>query len=213
MSSPASGAEFRRDVVVLIVDHHPLIAAAIQGALASFDWIAETRIASSPAAAISALPGVHVVLLDLHLGEEDGLALLRQLRAGHPELIVLVLSASEDPVMVRAALGAGAHGYLTRETPGLQLVEAISAALSGERPIDERLRAALATPSDSTPFTLGDLELLTLLAEGMTNVALGRRLQIAPSTVQKRIDGLYGNFGVRDRAELVAVAFRRGLLV
>jgi two-component system nitrate/nitrite response regulator NarL len=157
-------------------------------------------------------------LLDLRMRDVDGMAVLKELVRSHSRTRVVFLSAYEDGESVHGALAAGAAGYLSKETDRDEICDAIVTAVQGEVVVSPTLPAVLfdhlrrrALPR---PPKLGDreAEVMRLTADGLSSVEIGRVLGIAPSTVKTHLQRLYGKLEVTDRASMVAVAFRMGLL-
>ncbi|WP_420000569.1 response regulator [Streptomyces boninensis] len=167
-----------------------------------------------------------VVLMDLRMPRVDGVAATRRIRSEHPGTQVVVLTTYADDESLFPALEAGARGYLTKDAGAEEIVRAIDSVLSGEAGLSPKVQAMLlervATPGPtpaaavtSEPpdgLTAREAEVLSLVAEGLSNTEIARRLHVSQATVKTHINNLFAKTGVRDRAQAVRYAYRRGLV-
>ncbi|MFF3956370.1 response regulator [Streptomyces sp. NPDC001890] len=163
-----------------------------------------------------------VVLMDLRMPRCDGAEATRRIRRDHPGTQVVVLTTFADDDSLFPALRAGARGYLTKDAGGEEIVRAIQAVLSGEAglspSVQRRLLERVTTGPPPAPepqlpdgLTPRELEVLVLIAEGLSNQEIARRLHISQATVKSHINNLFAKAGVRDRAQAVRYAYVRGL--
>ncbi|MEE1745476.1 response regulator [Streptomyces sp. NPDC006641] len=165
-----------------------------------------------------------VVLMDLRMPRCDGAEATRRIRRDHPGTHVVVLTTFADDDSLFPALQAGARGYLTKDAGGEEIVRAIQAVLSGEAglspSVQRRLLERVTTDPPPSPepeaelpdgLTPRELEVLVLIAEGLSNPEIARRLHISQATVKSHINNLFAKAGVRDRAQAVRYAYVRGL--
>jgi DNA-binding NarL/FixJ family response regulator len=167
-----------------------------------------------------------VVLMDLRMPRLDGVEATMRLRELHPSTKVVVLTTYADDHTVIQALRAGACGFLTKDATSQQIRDALGAAVRGEAAIDpavqHHLVGAIArtaplqwTPPDQSrlpdDLTPREAEVLTLIAEGLSNAEIAERLVVTETTVKSHINHLYAKTGARDRAQAVAYAYRNGL--
>lgn len=169
-----------------------------------------------------------VVLMDLRMPRCDGVEATRRIRAQYPATQVVILTTYADDDSLFPALQAGARGYLTKDAGGEEIVRAVEHVMSGEAGLSpkvqlrllERLSAAGAQrPAAGTAaarelpdgLTAREAEVLSLVAEGMTNAEIARRLQVSTATVKTHINNLFAKTGVRDRAQAMRYAFRHGI--
>lgn len=157
-----------------------------------------------------------VALIDLLLPGADGVAVCRALSAGSPATRLVVLTSSEDEAPVIEAMKAGALGYLSKAMGAAELLEAVRLAAAGETVLSTRAQAALARPLRSArPAQLlspRELEVLALLAEGLSNGEIGQRLGIGESTVKTHVSNVLGKLGLTDRTQAAIYALRQGLV-
>ncbi|MFJ6016008.1 response regulator [Streptomyces sp. NPDC092952] len=170
-----------------------------------------------------------VVLMDLRMPRCDGAEATRRIRRDYPGTQVVVLTTFEDDDSLFPALRAGARGYLTKDAGGEEIVRAVQAVLSGDVGLSPSVQRRLLervteTPPPSPPspppvsegylpdgLTPRELEVLVLIAEGLSNPEIARRLCISQATVKSHINNLFAKTGVRDRAKAVRYAYVRGL--
>lgn len=166
-----------------------------------------------------------VVLMDLRMPRCDGVEATRRIRAEHPGTQVVVLTTFGDDESLFPALRAGARGYLTKDAGGDEIVRAVHNVLSGDaglspsiqRRLLERLSepepppaAAPGEPPDG--LTARETEVLVLIADGLSNQEIARRLHVSTATVKTHINNLFAKTGLKDRAQAVRYAYGKGLV-
>ena len=199
---------------LLIADDHPLFRAALRQAAIEAVADADIREAGSLDAVLATLdadPGVDLVLLDLHMPGNHGLAGLAAIRAQHPAVAVVVVSANDDPRVGRRALDHGAAGYLPKSAGLDELRDAIRAVLACEQWLPSSLRGAVArTQSDSGDADLAarlaslspqQFRVLTLVAQGLLNKQIADRLDVQERTVKAHLSAIFERLGVRNRTQ------------
>jgi len=207
---------------LLIVDDHPMVREGLRSMLAGerMEIVGE---AANGREAVQTLTETSpdVVLLDLELPDTNGLTLLRRIREIAPDVQVLVLTMHEDPARVRQAVQAGAAGYVLKGVDRAELLASVRAVTTGESVLDPRLLRAVIevtdagrTPASAAQTTLSaiELDLLRLVADGLTNRQIGARLNWSQATVKKYVQRVLEKLGVIDRTQAAAEAVRRGLL-
>jgi DNA-binding NarL/FixJ family response regulator len=171
-----------------------------------------------------------VVLMDLRMPELDGVEATRAIRNAHPAVQVIVLTTYSDDESVFAALRAGARGYLTKDTEADELARAIRRVHEGKAMLDSDVQARLldrldapAGPPSSSPeapttastapddLTNREVEVLRLIAAGLSNTEIAGRLVLSEATVKTHINRLFAKTGVRDRAQAVRYAYEHGV--
>ncbi len=160
-----------------------------------------------------------VVLMDLRMPRMDGTEAIRHLAARGISSIALTTYA--DDATVLGALRAGARGYLTKDAGADQIRAAVEAVARGEAALDPAIQhhvlAAVSSPQDATPtdapddLTPREIEVLTLIAEGLTNTEIADRLVVSAATVKSHVNHIFAKIGVRDRAQAVVYAYAHGL--
>ena len=209
---------------VLIVDDHALVREALGRVLLGL--VPDVRIveAGDPASAFRRLeqePDVDLALLDLTLPGMHGLAALKQLRARHPTLAVVIVSATVERETVRLALEAGAAGYIPKTSSNEVLRSALQLVLAGGvyippefagRSVDA---AASPPPGSMSPASLGlterQAEILALVMRGEPNKVICRELDLAESTVKNQVTAILKALKVTNRTQAVLQVTRLGL--
>src|SRR5262245_54321999 len=159
-----------------------------------------------------------LVLLDLELPDADGLSVLARLRANHPRLPVLVVTMHQDPELVRRAVNAGAAGYVLKGVDRQELLAGVRAVSAGGSVFDPGLlRAALApatprTQDSTSALSAVELDLLRLVADGLTNRQIAARMRWSHATAKKYVQRVLEKLAVSDRTRAAVEALRRGLL-
>jgi DNA-binding NarL/FixJ family response regulator len=201
---------------VLIVDDQALVRQGIRSLLALAPEIAVAGEADDGASALEFVERERpdVVLLDLKMPRVDGLAVLRALAERGASPAVLVLTTFDDTDLLLDAIRSGARGYLLKDVSFEQLLHAIRTLAAGETmfqpALTERvargiaslpgLRGSLGPPS---PLTEREVEILRLLASGLSNREIARALSLADGTVKNHVSNLMAKLGARDRTHAV----------
>jgi DNA-binding NarL/FixJ family response regulator len=156
-----------------------------------------------------------VILMDLRMPRLDGASATRQICARLPRARVVVLTTYDTDADIVRAVEAGAAGYLLKDTPRRELAAAVRAAARGETvlapPVAARLVTRLRGPTPAD-LTGRELEVLGLVARGLSNAGVARELHIGEATVKTHLLRVFGKLGVDDRTRAVTVAYERGLL-
>jgi DNA-binding NarL/FixJ family response regulator len=148
----------------------------------------------------------------------------RRIRAEYPGTQVVVLTTFGDDESLFPALRAGARGYLTKDAGGEEILRAVRSVVSGQaglapsvqRRLLERLDrpGTVVTSPEEAPdgLTVREVEVLVLIAEGLSNQEIARRLHVSTATVKTHINNMFAKTGLKDRAQAVRYAFRKGLV-
>ncbi len=153
-----------------------------------------------------------VVLLDLRLGDMDGLEVLTRLRQRYPHLCVLILSAQDGDAAIAQALRAGAAGYLLKSMSNQQILGAIRTAAHGRYSPAGAVAEKLAQFAFSSELTPREVDVLRLAAQGLSNRKIGDALGLTEHTVKSYFRNVLAKLDVKDRTEAVAEAIRRGII-
>jgi DNA-binding NarL/FixJ family response regulator len=165
------------------------------------------------------------VLLDLNMPVLDGVGAIRRLRAEHPDVAIVVLTTYADDTTVLDALRAGARSYLTKDADHAEIAQALHAAAGGLTVFDPRvhdtLLAATAAPASAEPtpaaatppdgLTQRELEILRLIARGLTNPEIAAELFLSNHTIKTHISRIFAKTGSRDRAAAIGYAHRNNI--
>jgi len=166
-----------------------------------------------------------VVLMDIRMPEMDGVAAIRQLHHQWPDARVIILTTFDDDEFVFEGLRAGALGYLLKDVSADELADAVRTVAAGDALIDPsvtrkvmaeftRLAATRSQPQSVLPEPLTDreVEILQLLADGLTNRQIAERLFLAEGTVKNYVSNILAKIGARDRTQAALRAREMGLV-
>lgn len=202
---------------LLLADDHPIVRAGLRAVLElqpDLEVIAET--ASADAAVDRAQLGdVDVVLMDLQFGETlAGIEATRQIRSQPAAPHVIVLTTYDIEADVLAAIDAGATGYLLKDADPEELAASIRTALTGETVLATAVSQRMVRRSlrPDTTLSARELEVLDLVAAGLSNEAIGRQLFLSQATVKSHLVHVFGKLGVDNRTAAVAAARTKRLL-
>jgi DNA-binding NarL/FixJ family response regulator len=209
----------QRQIRVLIVEDHRMFAEALSAALDEADDIAVTAAVGTTREGIEAARTTQpdVVLMDYRLPDGDGVEAARAIKADRPETKVVMLTAASDDLVLSQAIQAGCSGYLTKSHTVDELILAVRAAHNGEALISPALLSRLLDRlSDrsrpGSDLTARETEVLRLLAEGLSNQAIAKALDIRLATVRNHVQSVIEKLHAHSKLEAVAVALRMGLI-
>jgi DNA-binding NarL/FixJ family response regulator len=204
---------------VVVVDDHALHRDGTRQILEAHPDLEVVGEASSGEVALALVNQLRpdVVLLDIRLPGMNGIEVVGRLTRDHPKVRVLMVSAYDEDEYVRGALEVGAAGYLSKTAPGKDLVQAVRTVAGGTSVLQSGLTARLLISSrrpEHAPDDLSEreLEVVSLLAEGLHNRELAARLGISSRTVDRHCDNIYAKLGVGSRTEAVVRAISTKLL-
>jgi two-component system nitrate/nitrite response regulator NarL len=204
---------------LVLADDHPVYRSGLVDAIARRDEFELVAACGSGRAALDAITAFDpdVALLDVRMGDLDGLDILDALAADERRTRVVFLSAYEDGALVHRALSSGAAGYLSKETDRDEICDALVTAANGELVISSTLPAALMghmrrEHQRAERFGAREREVMRLTAQGLSAPEIAEHLGIGPATVKTYMQRVYRKLDVADRAAMVAEAMRRGLV-
>jgi DNA-binding NarL/FixJ family response regulator len=216
-------------VRVALIDDHPLVRAGLVALLEEAGGIVVVGEASDGGDALALIERTRldVLLMDLSMPGTGGIEATGIVRREHPELAVVILTSSHTGDDLRAALAAGATGYVVKDAEPAEIAAAVQAAARGHRPIDPRVTHALlpeagiaaARPADADadadaedpqPIRGREAEVLTLLARGLANKQIAHELGIAERTVKVHVGSIFRRLGVGDRVSAALWARENG---
>ena len=207
---------------VLVADDQQAIKEGLAMLVGAIEDIAVVGTAATGIEAIERARDLRpdVVLMDLRMPEMDGAEATRTIRASLPDTHVLVLTTYADDDSLFPALRAGAHGYLTKDASAEEIERAIRAVAAGHTHLDptiqQRLVAAVleTNPQRAAPpddLTSREVEVLNLIAAGLSNTEIATALVLSAATVKSHINHIFSKTGARDRAQAVRYAYDHGL--
>ncbi len=204
----------------MVVDDHPLVREAMVArlyAMGATEVVEAATVAEARARAHRSGPR-GLCVLDLGLPDGSGLELLTDLRAAGWQRLV-VLSGVDDPHSVRAAFVAGAQGYLLKSASSVVVVDGVRRVLAGDVYADPSVACLLAAGLRNGPVDTGihdltarEVEVLRLVSDGQSNKQAGVRLGLSALTVKSHLARIARKLGTGDRAEMVAMAMRAGVI-
>lgn len=193
---------------VAVVDDHPIVR---DGIVAMIGTQADMQ-AVEAVAAVSALRAqVDVIVLDWEIPEVQGARAVASALERNPQAAIVIFSAYAGEERVRAALDAGARGYILKGSPAGELLQAIRAALQGRTTLGQGIEPPFARAQSDAP-TPRESEVLALLASGHTNAQIAAKLRISERTVKFHISSLFARLGAKRRTQAIAIARERGLI-
>jgi DNA-binding NarL/FixJ family response regulator len=211
------------EISVLLVDDQELVRSGLRRILRRKDGlvvVAECADGDEVPAAVAA-HHPDVVVMDLRMRRVDGIEATRRLRAEPDAPPVLVLTTFDDDELLSGALRAGASGFLLKDSPAEDLVRAVLAVAAGHSLLDPavtgRVLAAyrsssMTTAVEPSELTARELEVLRLMARGLTNSEIAEELVISEVTVKSHIGRLFTKLDLRDRAAAIVFAYDHRLV-
>jgi len=202
---------------VLIADDHPVVRTGLRGMLQTQSDIELVGEAETGAQAVSLAGRLEpdVVLMDLQMPDLDGVSATEQICTRFSQIHVLVLTTYDTDADITRAIGAGAIGYLLKDTPREDLFRAIRAASRGESvlapSVASRMMERIRGPGDLM-LSAREIEVLAQVADGKTNKEIAAALFISQATVKTHLIHVFSKLGVDDRTAAVTAALERGIL-
>jgi DNA-binding NarL/FixJ family response regulator len=199
---------------LLIADDHPLVRDALTNLLGDAEDINVVGTAANGRQAVELAVEIapDVVLMDLEMPELDGIDAIRELDTACPTARVVVLTTFSDRDRILGALDAGALGYLLKDADPEEILRGVRAAARGESPLAPRaagqLLAERANHRPATDLSVRETEVLMLVAEGLPNKLIARRLEISEKTVKAHLTRVFATIGVTDRTQAALWAKR-----
>jgi two-component system, NarL family, nitrate/nitrite response regulator NarL len=208
---------------VLIVDDHPIVRRGLRALLLSEDWVLDVTEAATAADGVMAAvtDEVDLVAMDVALPDGDGIEATRRILRARPEVTVLILTMSEDDDDVSRALGAGARGFLLKDTDPETVVDALRAVAGGGLVLGPRIRPDLVTqgrrssatvPAPFDRLTDREREIVGRLALGESNARIARHLGLSEKTIRNQLSAVFLKLGVGDRVHAALLARDAGIV-
>ena len=210
---------------VLVADDQPVVRSGLRMILEGLDDVELVGEAADGEAVVALAPRVlpDVVLMDIRMPRLDGIRATRQLLAAQPSVRVLILTTYDPDQYVFEALAAGASGFLLKSDAPERLIAGIRAAHLGDslfsptvtrRLVERYVSSPPAVPAAKALPELSprELDVLLLIAEGLSNAEIGARLFISEGTVKTHVAHILAKHGLRDRVQAVVLAYECGLV-
>ena len=207
---------------VLLVDDHELVRQGIAAMLAKADdlqIVGEAR-TGREAVEYSRRELPDVILMDVRMPDMDGLEATKKIKEERPRTAVVMLTMHENPAYLREAVRAGAAGYLLKDVSREELFDAIRQVATGGAFIESQMLKGMLSemkptgpvPAAARNLTKREREILSLVAEGMSNREIAERLVLSPETVKSHVAAILEKLGVSDRTQAAIYAVRNGLV-
>jgi DNA-binding NarL/FixJ family response regulator len=202
---------------LLVCDDHPVVRSGLKGMLRSQ---ADFEVVGEAANGIRAVELVerlrpNVVLMDLQMPEMDGVTAIEKIKTAYPEIQILVLTTYDTDADVMLAVEKGATGFLLKDAPEHDLFDGIRNAAQGKAPLSPTVAARLMERlrgSAEENLSEREVEILQLVAEGMNNKDVAKRLLVSEATVKAHMLHIFNKLGVNDRTAAVTSAVKRGII-
>jgi two-component system NarL family response regulator len=210
----ARGPGVSKAIRLLIADDHPVVRDGVAAIINQHRDLKIVAEASNGREAIAAFEkhAPDVALLDLRMPDVDGIEVIQTIRHRSPGARIIVLTTFDSEEDVANAMRAGAKGYLLKDCPRKDLVEAIRTVHSGKTWIAPPVGSKLMEQMSRQHLTPRELEALRLLAAGKSNKEIAAALDIAEGTTKIHLNKLFQKLGVTSRTEALAEAVKRGLI-
>ena len=204
------------DTRLLLIDDHQIYLDGLSltlGSLCEGVRLDHARNAAEALQLVREYP-YDLILLDLQLPDSSGLSLMQKLRAADAMVPIAILSASNSPSDLEAALQLGAAGFISKTTDGKTLLDAVTQLLYGAQVVigDTALKIDRQTSAREVGITPRQLEILDLLAEGLPNKVIWQRLSLSEDTVKTHLKALFSSLDCHNRTECVTQARKLGLV-
>jgi len=211
-----------RNIRVLIVDDHEIVRRGLEFFLASqsgFEVVGEAK-NGQEAYALVKETNPDVVLMDLVMPEMDGMDAIRLIKSSFPQVEILVLTSFVDDDKVRTAIRNGAAGYMMKDASPIELARAIRAAAGGQVYLHpeaaRRLASIVRAKTDPAPepdvLTERELDVVRLVARGLSNQDIAEDLSISQKTVKAHVSNILGKLGLSSRVQIALYALRQGIV-
>ena len=216
-----------KTIRIMIIDDHAVVRAGLRMLIENHPTMQVVAMASSGTEALDILAreSADLILLDLDLGKENGLTFVQELRAACNGARILILTGLRDPGAHRQAVKLGAMGVVVKDQAADVLIKAIEKVNAGEIWLDRATMGNVLNEMtgqgqgelDSADTRINSLtdrerEVIALIAEGLKNKQIGKRLFISETTVTHHLSSIFSKLGVSDRLELVIYAFGHNLV-
>jgi DNA-binding NarL/FixJ family response regulator len=204
-------------ISVVVVDDHPVVREALCALLGSAEEVAVVGAASDGDEAVALVLDVSpdVVLMDLEMPGLDGIEAIRKISEAGSETGIVVLTTFSDRERILGALDAGALGYLLKDAEPDEIVRGVQAAARGEAPLAPRAARELISERSErrtdVELTAREREVLALVAQGLPNKLIARKLEISERTVKAHLTSVFAQVGVTDRTQAALWAQRHHL--
>ena len=214
MQRNEQGMQREGTIRILVADDHLVYRIGIRNLLAAeggFDVVGEAPDGAQAVELYHALKP-DVLLLDLRMPQKNGIEVVRAIRGESPDARILIVTSYQTEEEIFQVLNAGALGYILKDTGREMLIKAILSVHAGKRWISPHVQRQFADRVLRQPLTTREMEVLRLLARGLTNREIASVYSISPSTVKNQVSSLLSKLEVSDRTEAVSFCLARGIV-
>lgn len=199
---------------ILIADDHELVRSGLSLVLGYQKDFTVVGAASNGEEAVAAALALRpdLIILDLMMPAKDGTQATREILAAFPSARIVILTTYATSFEILAALDAGAYGALSKDISNADLVRSLHDVLAGRHVLSPDIQNLIAANLESSALTARQMEILGMLARGLSNHDIATALRLSENGVKFHLRGLFAKLGAATRTEAVAVALRRHLL-
>lgn len=199
---------------ILIADDHELVRSGLSLVLGYQKDFTVVGAASNGEEAVAASLALRpdLIILDLMMPAKDGTQATREILAAFPSARIVILTTYATSFEILAALDAGAYGALSKDISNADLVRSLHDVLAGRHVLSPDIQNLIAANLESSALTARQVEILGMLARGLSNHDIATALRLSENGVKFHLRGLFAKLGAATRTEAVAVALRRRLL-
>lgn len=199
---------------VLLVDDHPVVRDGLAAVIEHQQDMTIVGQAGSGSEAVSQFRQHRpdVTVLDMLMPDKDGSEVIAELKKEFPSSRFIVLTTYDEDEAIYRAVRAGARGYLLKDAPSSQILDAIRTVAGGGTYLPSHVANVLADRMNRPEMTTREMEVLRLMAAGMSNLEIGDKLFISEATVKSHVNNLLRKMNVTDRTQAVIAGLERGLI-
>lgn len=212
----------KEPIRILIVDDHDIVRVGLAALIATEPGMVLVGEAEDGVEAVLKARALRpdVILMDLAMPRKDGIEAIHEIKAENPDARILVITSFAEDEKVFPAIKAGAHGYLLKDSSPTELVQAIHDVHRGESSLDpaiarkllRELNRPVAPVISEEPLTEREIEVIKLLAQGLSNGEIAQQLIIAERTVRSHVSSILAKLHVANRTQAALYAVQQGLI-